>query len=435
MEQRDENTKVGTVGFITIGCRANQADTAIMATNLCEIFSEANPFSAEKKCDFIIVNTCTVTSRAEADARKLIRRAKRIHTDARVIVTGCAAQVDYEKWRGMPEVDHVLGILDRDRIREIFEREQFNEISGTAKPSGGVLGSTPTTGHRSRPFLKIQDGCTRGCSYCIVPRARGPERSRPLDMIVNDLVILSENGYREIVLSGIHLGRWGVDLNLSLTDLLEELDKLNIDSRIRLSSLEPMDLTPELIIKILTIEKICPHLHIPLQSGDQGILDAMGRGHTIEDYVGLIRTAREIEPNVSIGTDIIVGFPGETIESHKNTIDLIKENPFSYLHVFTYSPRPGTRAEKLPDRPAGGIVRERMREMKTLDSEKRVAFLNSQAGTKRNFLIETPDSSGSSLYALSDNYIRILVKDSVLQSRIGILVPMIIDINGIEDRA
>jgi len=418
----------GTIGFITIGCRSNQADTAGMISSLQGKFRKVDVFSADQLCDFIVVNTCTVTSRAEVDARKLLRRAKRLHPDAVVIVTGCAVQVDCAKWLEMPEVDHVIGIADRDRLLEIFESEKFSGISAITMPSGGVFGETPVAGHRSRPFLKIQDGCTRGCAYCIVPKARGPERSRPLEFIERDLRKLSELGYREIVLTGIHLGRWGTDIGLGFSDLLDLIDKLEIESRIRLSSLEPMDLSPDLVAKILSTNKICPHIHIPLQSGDQAILDSMGRGHTIQEYISLIETAKIISPDSAIGTDLIVGFPGENDKTHQNTLDLIKSLPFSYLHIFSWSPRAGARASGFPNKPKGEDVRSRMRSLKALDKSKREAFTKSQDGKIRDFLIETPENPKSPVTALSDNYIRIAIKDSVLQSCIGNIVPIRIDI-------
>jgi len=426
--ERDKISETkGNIGFITIGCRSNQADTASMVTRLHENFMRVDPFSESEKCNFLIVNTCTVTSRAEADARKLIRRVKRLHPEAVVVVTGCAVQVDGDRWLGIPEVDHILGILDRDRIREIFEQDRFETLSEIPKPSGGVDGPTPVEGHRSRPFLKIQDGCTRGCAYCIVPTARGPERSRSPELVTNDLKTLSDLGYREIVLTGIHLGRWGIDLGLTLRDLLEILDKLEIDARIRLSSLEPMDLTPELVKFILSIKKICPHLHIPLQSGDQNILDIMGRGHTLEQFRSLIEEAKRVNPNTAIGTDVIVGFPGENDESHQNTLNFLKSLQLSYLHIFSWSPRPGTRAETLPNRPRGEETRSRGHTLKALNSTIRRAFRDSQIGSTRDFLIETPEGQASRITALSDNYIRISVQDSVLQSHIGNVVPLIID--------
>ena len=419
--------KVQTVAFATIGCRANQADTARMISILPHGFREVKIDSDD--CDIIIINTCAVTSRAEADARKIIRRARRRSPSSTIVVTGCAAQTGSDKYASMPEVDHVIGIAQRDRIDEIL-----GSISDTPrilheKPSGGVLGPTPLDGHRSRPFLKIQDGCSRGCAYCIVPKARGPERSRPMELILDDIAALSDTGYREIVLTGVHLGRWGIDLDLQFDDLLEALDKIDPDTRIRLSSIEPMDLTPDLIRRIIEHPRICPHLHIPLQSGDQDILDSMGRGHTLQEYESLLLAAIEADPDVGIGTDVMVGFPGEDISSHQNTINYIKSLPISFLHIFKYSPRSGTSAFGMKNRPDGRDVHQRMKEMKSLDAAKRAAFRKSQNGRTRMCLVESPPWPPGYITALSDNYLRIRIQKGPDAPRAGQVVPVTIDIN------
>ncbi len=417
------------IGFITIGCRANQADTARMISRLRSLAVDVDPWdSSAQTCDLIIVNTCAVTSKAEADARKLIRRSKRAHPESRIVVTGCAAQVEPDKWSEMPEVDCVVGITERDEIEKYLPLHEDSALSKVTKPSGGVDGPTPLHGHRSRPFLKIQDGCTRGCAYCIVPRARGPERSRSPELVREDIQRFSEAGYGEIVLTGVHLGRWGRDIGTDLSELLDILENIDTGIRIRLSSLEPMDLTPTLIKRIVTHPVICPHLHIPLQSGDQGILDSMGRDHTLRHYTDLLEAAVGIEPDIALGTDLMVGFPGENNKSHKNTLDFIKSLPLTYLHIFTYSPRALTRAADMPNRPTGPVVRDRMKDLKAVDNGKRMAFQKSQNGKIRPFLIESPTASNR-ITALSDNYLRIIVKDSEVINCIGQVVPLEIDIN------
>ncbi len=426
------NKTPARVGFVTIGCRANQADTSRMISRLppdaVEIDIQRDP------CDIIVVNTCAVTAKAEADSRKLIRRAKRSNPDALVIVTGCAVEIDPSAWLSLPEVDLVIGLSERDRIEDyIFLHGSPGGIVARRPPGGtdGVGGSTPLRGHKSRPFLKIQDGCSRGCAYCIVPRARGPERSRTLQAVRDDILRLSDAGYMEIVLTGVHLGRWGRDLGLSLSDLLNALEKIDTDSRIRLSSLEPMDLDPSLIERILTNPRICPHLHLPLQSGDQGILDAMGRGHTLRDYSTLVETAMRVRPDAAIGADVMVGFPGENVGSHQNTLSYINSLPFAYLHIFSFSPRDRTRAAEMPGRPQGSDIQKRMRDLKALDAARRRAFRLSQLGKTRMFLIEAPPYRSGRVTALSDNFIRICPEAKDIQSRIGNLLPLIIDNNSV----
>jgi threonylcarbamoyladenosine tRNA methylthiotransferase MtaB len=415
------------VGFLTVGCRANQADTSRMISLLPPSARETDVRSAP--CDLIVINTCAVTSRAEADARKLIRRAHRAHPDAKIIVAGCATQVDPDKWRSMPEVSAVIGVAARDRIAEIILDLRRADRAGMEPPGGGIDGPTPLAGHRSRPFLKIQDGCSRGCAYCIVPTARGPERSRPLEFVREDISALSSAGFREIVLTGIHLGRWGRDLGRDLNHLLDLLGSVTADVRFRLSSLEPMDLTPELVRRILSTPKTCPHLHIPLQSGDQRILDAMGRGHTLAHFAGLIRAAVDTVPDVGLGTDVMAGFPGENINSHQNTLDFINDLPLTYLHVFTFSPRAGTPAARMPDRPSGQAAHDRMKDLRALDAAKRLAFRRTQHGKVRECLIESPPYPQGSPTALSDNFLRIAVRADSASGLVGHLVQLPIDIN------
>ncbi len=416
-----------TIAFKTIGCRANQADTARMISSLPDGTQVVD--SRSERCDTVIINTCTVTSRAEADCRRAIRRARRNHPHATIIVTGCASQVNPGIWSKMPEVDRVIGITERDRIADYLVLLQQADKVAVSKPSGGVLGPTPLVGHRSRPFLKIQDGCSRGCTYCIVPQARGPERSRPSKQVKEDILRLADSDYHEIVLTGVHLGRWGVDIGQGFFDLLDVLETIDADVRLRLSSIEPMDLTPNLIQRMLRHKLICPHLHLPLQSGDDRILEAMGRGHTVRQYAELIEAAIATCPDMALGTDIMIGFPGEDEKCFQATLDLIAKQPFTYLHLFTFSPRPQTPASKLPNRPSGTAVKNRMRALKELDDARRAAFLEANHGVRRPFLIESPPLRSGEHTAISDNYIRAVIKTDRAGIRPGQVVPLILDIS------
>jgi threonylcarbamoyladenosine tRNA methylthiotransferase MtaB len=260
-----------------------------------------------------------------------------------------------------------------------------------------------------------------------VPRARGPERSRPPDLIAKDIDLLAREGFQEIVLTGIHLGRWGRDLSLDLHRLLEVLEGIPSNVRIRLSSIEPMDLTPNLVGDIISHPRICPHLHIPLQSADDNILRAMGRGHTAADFAELIHAAVETNPDVAIGTDIMVGFPGEGDTEFRNTLRFVSERPFAYLHVFTFSPREGTPAARMPDRPPGDLVKERMRLLKEVDRTRRSAFRTSFQGRTLPCLIESSRNAAGLLTALSHNYIRISIPAIDKGVRPGQVVPLLID--------
>jgi len=414
------------IGILTIGCRANQSDSSTMATLLSRKHDVTDPWSSE--CDIVIINTCTVTSRADADARKLTRRARRKHPDAMIIVTGCAVQVDPEKWAGMNEVDLVVGIRDRAAIDEIIEKEINQKSIITGPPSGGIDGPTPLYMHRSRPFLKIQDGCSRGCAYCIVPRARGPERSRPLDLIRKDIHNLSEAGYREIVFTGVHLGRWGYEFGTDLNAVLDMIEKIDMDVRFRFSSLEPMDLDPDFVRRLLSIPNVCPHLHLPLQSADDGVLNLMGRGHTISQYENLLEAAVETCPDVSLGADILTGFPGETESAFTNTLKFLNDSPLTYLHVFPYSPRERTGAIKMSGAVPNREISRRVADLHAVDLRLRKKFLESQAGKVRNCLIETGLTDSGSYTGLTDNYISLELKGENTDILMGHIVPVRVDI-------
>lgn len=378
-----------------------------------------------ESCDVVVINTCMVTSKAEADCRKYIRRTRKEYPKAKIIVTGCASQVNPEKWASMPEVDQVIGIFERDKLDEILVDGSSSKII-VSKPSGGVLGPTPLTGHRSRPFLKIQDGCSRGCSYCIVPFARGPERSRPLNLIKNDIAKLIDSGYKEIVLTGVHLGRWGQDINLSLEHLLEVLAGVQ-GARIRFSSIEPMDINKSHIRMILTNPRICPHLHVPLQSGDNRILQAMKRGHQVDDYLELVGHAISINPDVAIGTDIMTGFPGEDDLAFRNTMEVLSKFPFAYLHVFKFSPRPGTCISRNSNEPSGVVTSERMKQLKNLDICKRREFAEKFHGRIMECLVEAPEEDSKQIIALTGNFIHISIDEQCPRSIIGQLKSFVLD--------
>jgi threonylcarbamoyladenosine tRNA methylthiotransferase MtaB len=427
VNQINSGNTILKVAIITIGCRANQADSARMISSLHQDTVLVDPWNGLP--DIAIVNTCAVTSRAEADARKLIRRIKRKSPDVKILVTGCAAQVDNDIWSDMPEVDLVIGLNARDEIEKYIHENAFTLDLAIKTPKGGIDGPTPLFGHRSRPFLKIQDGCSRGCAYCIVPKARGPERSRRPESIRDDIRNLTDAGFREIVLTGVHLGRWGFDFGSDINQLLDILDEVDLDVRFRFSSLEPMDLTPDIIRRIIGHPKICPHLHLPLQSGDRKILDLMGRNHSPADYLELLEAAIEANPDTALGTDIMVGFPGEDDESFINTLNFLKNTPLTYLHIFTFSPRKGTKAAQMSGKPSGETVSERMKALKSLDKSKRLDFRRSQDGKVRPFLIENPEAGSGILTALSDNYIRIQFVAEKYRFSLGQVITMRIDTN------
>jgi len=344
-----------TISILTLGCKVNQCDgqelaQALQARGYC--LADGRP------ADLYIINTCTVTQMADAKARKLIRRTIRQNPGCPVIVTGCYAQVSGSQLGSISGVAAVVSNSDKDRIAEIASSLLPPDSSPARQPV-----AVPPRGQRVRAFLKVQDGCEHGCTYCIVPRARGPQRSNPLEQVVDELRRLAAAGAQEVVLAGIRLGAYGRDLPRgSLADLLACSRQIPLP-RLRLSSLEPMDVTPELIRALASHPSLCPHLHLPLQSGDDAILAAMGRGYTAAQFRQLPAQLRQVWPDVALTTDVMVGFPGETEQAFANTCRLVEEAGFAQLHIFCFSPRPGTTAAQLPGQVPEPVKQERSRRL------------------------------------------------------------------------
>lgn len=341
---------MNTFAITTLGCKVNQYDGQLIRENLLSAgwVEQANPDAHPNLC---IINTCAVTGASEGKSRRAVLRALREHPSAMVVVTGCCADVSAPSFAEIPGVKHVLGNEMKQRI---------HQIAGGA--AGNGAGSIRGFSRHTRAFLKVQDGCDSACSYCVVPLARGRSRSRGHDDIVHEATALVANGHVEIVLCGIHLGAYGNDRGEphALVRLIRELAAIKGLARIRLSSIEPEDVTGELIRLIASGGPLCPHLHIPLQSGDDRILKAMNRGYCNLGYRRLVDTIRARMPEASITTDIMVGFPGEDEKAVWNTIEMVKYAAFSRAHIFPYSPRPGTAAWGLGD-PIGPRIKAQRR--------------------------------------------------------------------------
>ncbi|RUM86924.1 MAG: tRNA (N(6)-L-threonylcarbamoyladenosine(37)-C(2))-methylthiotransferase MtaB [Thermodesulfatator sp.] len=372
-----------TFCVLTLGCKVNQVEGAFLEEALAA--RGWIPVKLGAGPEVAIVNTCAVTSRATAEARKLIRRAQAAASRL-VVVTGCYAQVQPEEvQRTAGGGALVLGHKEKFEIPEI--------LSGEAEPLRGEIRVSPSAelrqaraapvrrfaGH-ARAFLRVQDGCSQCCSYCIVPRARGPARSLPLREVLRQARIFEEEGFQEVVVTGIHLGVWGRDLSppATLVDLLRALEEAG-SFRIRLSSLEVTEITPALLSWAESSEKFCPHFHVPLQSGDDRILAAMGRPYTRDFYLSVLREIRVRFPEAALGADVMVGFPGEDEEAFLRTYRLIEESPLTYLHVFPYSPRPGTPAATRP-RPSPEIAAQRAQALRELAVRKKQIFAQNQVG-------------------------------------------------------
>jgi len=367
------------VAFHTLGCKVNYYDTEALR----EQFRREGfvPVAADAAADIYVINTCTVTHQADRKARQLIRRVKRQNPQSLIVACGCYPQVDPAAVAAIPGVDLLAGTAQRLLLPGLIKRRLLGEeIEPPIKPYARHTGFeempwTPEQG-RTRAFLKIQDGCDRCCSYCIVPLARGPLRSLPPRHVLGKLREIGAAGYREVVLTGIHLGLYGVDLHppSSLAALLEEAVCLPGLQRIRLSSLEPADFNDPLISVIAAADSICRHLHIPLQSGDDTILHRMKRQYDTAYFRRLLDELRTAIPGLAISTDIIVGFPGEEERHFQKTFAFVQECAFSRLHVFPFSPRHGTRAAQMGPAIPPAVKKERSRSMMELGAKLSLDF-------------------------------------------------------------
>jgi len=405
-----------TVALATLGCRLNQVDTQSIQGAL-----EARGIrsaSDGETADVVIVNTCTVTARAEASDRQVIRRLGRIHPGARVVVTGCWAQTDPELVAALPGVDLVVGNADKHRLPDLVEALLTGRVAERVLVADvGQLRTIPAmplarpTG-RSRAFLKIQEGCAHRCAFCIVPQARGRSRSQEPGAVVDAVHRLVEAGHLEVTLTGVDLGSYGADLSprTSLAALLEVLVSVSGLRWIRLSSLLPAYFTAELMEVVTASATIAPHLHIPLQSGSDRVLRLMRRPYTASMYAALAERLARSRPGLGLGADVIVAHPGETASDFEATVSLIEALPFSYLHVFPYSDRRGTEAAAMPDRVDARTAGQRSRRLREIGRRKNRAFRDALVGTTQDVVIlETRDAAGR-LVGLTGNYVEVALE-------------------------
>jgi threonylcarbamoyladenosine tRNA methylthiotransferase MtaB len=397
----------------TFGCKTSQYESVILEEQLKALDLGKAP--SHGTASYIIINTCAVTERAETDALKRIRKIRESNPDSILILTGCFPQRDPQAAAGVPGVDYVAGNYEKARFPEIIRRIEEGtqpkvECARDLDALPPVFYPASGFGDRTRAFVKIQDGCDNRCAYCIVPLVRGRSRSVPAPAVVEQVSRLLEGGYREVVLTGIHIGRYGLDAGLNLLALLERLVHIPAPGRLRLSSIECGEISSDLITFLReNAGRVTPHLHIPLQSGSPDILRAMNRSYTSGDFRKVVETcAREI-PDLSIGTDIITGFPGETVERFRETVSLVESLPLSYLHVFTFSPRPGTPAAAMADPVSPGVRMERSRILRRLAREKNLLFRQRFSGRIRpSIIIDKRSPAGRHHFtALTDNYIRV----------------------------
>ncbi len=404
-----------TVSVATLGCKVNQFESEALIDALEQRGYAVVPF--EEGADITIINTCTVTHRADFQSRQMVRRATRSNPNSLVVVAGCYPQVEADTLLKMKGAHYLLGNGEKSRIPDYlpsmqvgkFPRVQVGDIQKERLFSEIPLHSF----HRhTRAFLKIQDGCNAYCSYCIVPHARGRSRSLPPERVVQNLKLLKERGFKEVVLTGIHLGAYGRDLipPFPLENLLRHLEKEDTPDRIRLSSIEPGDFSSELISALAQSLKVCSHLHIPFQSGDDDVLKKMKRDYDRSFLSDLVQRLHRRIPNLSIGADVIVGFPEETEEKFNHTYELVESLPFSYLHVFPFSKRKGTPAFQFPQRVNEKEIKKRAGAMRELGKQKRLAFYRQYLHQELSVLLEgRREKETGKRKGLSRNYIPVVI--------------------------
>lgn len=414
-EEKEGQRSARRIAFYTLGCKVNQFDTEGLIAESREHGYEVVPFS--EPAAIYVINTCTVTKEAERKAGQLIRRVKRKHPDSYLVVTGCYAQTSAEVVSAFPEVDLVVGVAGRGRLFQILEEELPAHGKNRVLPwaeGGGFEVFAPEFSGQTRAFLKVQDGCQSFCSYCKIPFARGPVRSLPPAQVLAEMARLLALGYKEIVLVGIHLGHYGIDLGTNLAALLDQIEQqwggAETKWRLRLGSVDPTDFTPQLMEVVFSSTLLCNHLHIPLQSGSGKVLSLMNRGYTPDDYAGLASLLRSGRPGLALTTDLMVGFPGETEADFEETLNFLQAVGFSRVHIFPYSLREGTKAAQMKGHLSRRVKEERVKRAelvaRDLATEYRRLFLDQVV----EVLIEETNREGFG-EGFSQEYLRVQVKE------------------------
>ena len=396
-----------SAGILTLGCKVNTYESEYVINKLKENNYEIKSFN--DICDVYIINTCTVTNTSDSKSKKMINNAIKKNPDACVVAMGCfiEANKDYQ----IDGLDITIGNKDKSKIIELLDeyfekKETINRLYKEEKTTFEDMYITDFPG-RTRAFVKVQDGCENFCSYCIIPFVRGKCRSKELDKVVKEITDLTNNGYQEVVLTGIHTGNYGVDLNTNFAKLLKELVKIEKLKRLRISSIEITELTDEVLEVIKDNKVIVDHMHIPLQAGSDEILKLMNRKYDLNYFFNKIKEIRTIRPEISITTDVIVGFPGETEELFQNTINTCKELELTKMHVFPYSIRKGTVAESLPNHLDQSIKKDRARRLLEVSKELEKNYFNKYIGKEVEVLIEETKDGYS--YGHTGNYLYVKI--------------------------
>lgn len=418
------------VAVTTLGCKVNQCESAGMTEEILRRGHRIVPFS--ERADAYIVNTCTVTARTDYQSRQLIRRAHRINPQAVIVVTGCYAQVFPEAAAALPGVTLVAGNPEKEEIPSLIEETAPGGRTIRVSDIRQWVSCTGPSAERfhdhTRAFLKVQDGCDAFCSYCIVPIARGRSRSLPEKDVLERAALLAASGHRELVLTGVHLGAYGADLRprTDLLNLCRKIEGGGFVKRLRLSSIEPREISDEMIGHLLDSQILCRHFHIPLQSGDDQTLHRMKRDYDRAFFRDLLEKITGLLPDAAVGIDVMTGFPGEDDAAFERTCQFVESLPVAYLHVFPYSERPGTAAVKLPGKVPESVKSQRSRKLRALGQRKRLAFAERFLGKTLSVLVEDRRNSATGMFqGFSRNYIPVLIENvesSLVNREIDVVV-------------
>ena len=403
------------VAFSTLGCRVNVYESEAMAEKFIREGYEV--VDASEAADVYVINTCTVTNMGDKKSRQIISRARRLNENSTVAVVGCYSQIAPKEVSEIPGVDVVLGTRNKGDVvyyvnKARDEGKSQVHVEGVLKNKKFEELNIEEYQDKTRAFLKIQDGCNRFCTYCIIPYSRGSVCSKDPKKVLEEVNKLAEHGFKEIILSGIHTASYGLDLegSVNLIDIIEEIEKVEGIERIRIGSIEPAFFTPEVIEKIKKFKKLCPHFHLSLQSGCDATLKRMNRRYTAKEYADSVNLLRETMPDVSITTDVIVGFPGETEEEFNETYEFLKNIKLTKTHVFKYSPRKGTKAADMQDQLDGSIKEKRSKLLIELSNKNEKEFIEKFIGKEMDALIEAEVKGKDGIYeGDTRNYIKVQV--------------------------
>ena len=394
----------------TLGCKVNAYESEVMKEKLLAngyIYDEEHP-------DIVIVNTCSVTNMADNKSKKMVRHFKKLFPKSKIVVAGCSAE-NKEKENSNMDIDILIGNVKKSEIVELLKEDNYKYFAHTRKLPFEDMTINSFTTH-NRAFIKIEDGCDNFCSYCIIPFTRGSIRSKDFEKVISEVKTLVEHGHKEIVLTGIHTGSYNSE-GKDLTDVIHEISKIDGLERIRISSIEATELNDKFLEELKVNSKICNHLHIPIQSGSNTILKSMKRKYTLDEYEKIIDKVRNVRPNISISTDLIVGFPGESEELFKETLNTLNRIKFSKIHVFPYSKRDGTAAALMPNQIDEAIKKDRSRVVFELSSKFEEEYAIKFIGSEIEVLVETGNIGTSS------NYLKVLLNDNFKVNSIVKVIP------------